>query len=70
MKVNCSKIKFSYDQGSLIKDLSFELKSNEHIWIEVQIGSGKSSLLKLLAALLGPQIGQIQIGETAIDQIN
>ncbi len=50
-------IAFSYDENSLIENLSFELRRGEKLLISGESGSGKSSLVDLLLGYRIPQKG-------------
>ncbi len=51
---------FSYDSKiSLIKDLSFSVNSGDRICIVGKNGKGKTTLLKILAGILTPDVGSI-----------
>lgn len=61
-----NKVSFTYDEGTAdeleaVKDISFSLARGEHIAILGRNGSGKSSLARLLNALLLPQRGNIVV---------
>jgi zinc transport system ATP-binding protein len=54
-------LSFSYQEGhEVLKDLNFKVNHNEILGILGPNGGGKSTLLKLLAGLLSPNIGSIQ----------
>jgi putative ABC transport system ATP-binding protein len=63
MKITCENIRFSYAQTSLFKNLNLHINEGDHVWIRGRSGSGKSSLLKLIAGLLPIQEGQILIND-------
>jgi ABC-type sugar transport system ATPase subunit len=53
------RLYFSYGDKPILKNLSFELRTGEILAIIGESGSGKTSLLKLLAGLLSPNRGEI-----------
>lgn len=71
MKISCKNIQFSYpQQKTLIRNLNLEVSSGEKLWIKGRSGSGKSSFLKLLAGLLTPSQGEVQIEDTLISKLS
>ncbi|MGB0545258.1 MAG: ABC transporter ATP-binding protein [Candidatus Pseudothioglobus sp.] len=67
--VECRSLGFNYGKGnsktSVLKNLNFQIKSNEKIAIIGQSGCGKSTLLNLLAGLDTPSEGEV-----LVDNIN
>ena len=53
------EISFSYDQETVLRSISINIKSQEFIGVIGPNGSGKSTLLKLLGGVLKPDSGQI-----------
>lgn len=62
MKILCENLNFSYEQVPVLKNLNLAVQQGEHVWIRGRSGSGKSSLLKLIAGLLLFEKGLIQVG--------
>lgn len=56
-------VSFSYENESVLKDISFELKDGERIALIGRNGSGKSTLIKLLCGLYTPDSGEIYIND-------
>lgn len=54
----------------LFRDLNFSVVSGEMVAIVGESGTGKSSLLHLLAALDRPTTGEVWIGNTRLSQLN
>ena len=52
-------INFSYDQETILRSISINIKSQEFVGVIGPNGSGKSTLLKLLGSVLKPDSGQI-----------
>ncbi len=50
----------------IVKDLSFDIKKGEFVVILGESGCGKSTILKLLAGLIGPTEGKVLINELPI----
>ena len=65
-------VTFSYPHTDIpaIKNISFEIKPGEHVAIIGRIGSGKSTIQKLLLGLFEPDSGQILIDGIDIKQID
>lgn len=64
------KISFSYENTMVLKNLSLEVKSGEHIGILGDSGCGKSTFLKILAGLYEPDSGKVIIaGESRPEKI-
>lgn len=60
-KIELKKVSFAYDQKPVLKELSFEIKPNELIWIKGDSGKGKTTLIKLLLGLMKPNSGSIEL---------
>ncbi len=60
---------FSGKYSYALKDINIEIKQNEHIAIIGQIGSGKSTLIKLLLKLFNPTHGEILINNVNLKNI-
>ncbi len=62
-RIEFKNVSFRYDEESeyILKDLSFVIEAGEKIAVLGKIGSGKSTVLKLIAGLLEPSSGQILI---------
>lgn len=56
----------SYDQKPVIKNFSMELSRGDKIGIIGTNGRGKTTLLKMLATVLAPDKGSVEIGHQAI----
>ena len=65
-------VDFGYDdsQFSALKNLSFSIKAGEKVAIIGRIGSGKSTIAKLLLNLYQPQSGSILLDGIDINQID
>ncbi len=60
--------RYTQDQQALV-DVSFELKKGELAFLTGHSGAGKSSLLKLLAAMELPSEGNLWVGQTQVNQL-
>ena len=71
--VECRSLGFNYGKGnsktSVLKNLNFQIKSNEKIAIIGQSGCGKSTLLNLLAGLDTPSEGEVLVNNTNISTL-
>ena len=71
--VECRSLGFNYGKGnsktSVLKNLNFQIKSNEKIAIIGQSGCGKSTLLNLLAGLDIPSEGEVLVDNTNISTL-
>ena len=61
-------VSFGYvPENIVLDDVSFSAKTGEHILIEGRTGSGKSTVLQLLAGFYKPSCGEILIGGNPVD---
>lgn len=61
-------VSFAYIPGEpVLRDVSFRVSSGGHILIEGRTGSGKSTILQLLAGFYRPAQGEIRIGGLMAD---
>ncbi len=68
--IYAENLTFSYKGKKIIDNQSFEFYEGERIGIVGESGSGKSTFLRLLAGLLSPYEGVINVsGETKSDEI-
>ena len=71
--VECRSLGFNYGKGnsktSVLKNLNFQIKSNEKIAIIGQSGCGKSTLLNLFAGLDTPSEGEVLVDNTNISTL-
>ena len=61
--ITCDALSLSYDNRSVIKDLSFSVEKGDYLCIVGENGSGKSTLIKALLGLKAPASGTISFGE-------
>ncbi len=64
------KLTFSYQQETVLKDVSIVIPENKIIGITGRSGSGKSTLLKLFMRFWQVQQGTVSISGKKIDEIN
>ena len=70
MKLNISRLCFSYEDQTVLRDLSFAVRDGEFVSILGPSGCGKSTLLNVLAGNLKPQSGKIEIDGARIEGIS
>ncbi len=70
--IEFKNVSFKYpDQNAYaLKDISFSLKAGEHVGLIGSIGSGKSTLGKLLIGLYDPEEGMVTVDGTDTRQID
>ena len=71
-EIEFKNVSFKYpDQNAYaLKDVSFSLKAGEHVGLIGSIGSGKSTLGKLLIGLYDPEEGMVAVDGTDTRQID
>lgn len=57
--ISLNNISFEYDDNSVIKNLSLEIKKNETVAFIGESGSGKTTLMNILAGLFIPSQGEV-----------
>lgn len=65
IEIGINKITKDYGFGPILNDISFEVKTNERIALVGENGSGKSSLLNIIAGTIKPDSGTISIRKNA-----
>ncbi len=60
--IKVDKLTLSYENMTVIKDLSFTVQSGDYLCIVGENGSGKSTLVKSLLSLKEPVAGSIEFG--------
>ncbi len=69
MTLSCENVSFSYQDNSVLTDISFELSTNEILGVIGPNGAGKSTVIKLMSRVLEPTSGTIKLGGTPIQSI-
>ncbi len=71
-EIEFSHVKFSYPGGSseVLSDISFRIKEGEHVAIIGKVGSGKSTINRLILGLYQPSEGSIKIDGVDIRQLD
>ena len=74
MKINSIKfenVTFKFDgQNTIIQNVDFEFPLNQVLWLKAEEGSGKSSLLQILAGLQIPQSGKYLVNEENVGEMS
>jgi len=66
--IEVKNLSFGYTpENTILKDMSFEIKTGTFVGIAGPNGAGKSTLLNLLCGALKPKSGSIKIDSTPID---
>ena len=69
--INFNNVSFSYDgEKSPLKNINLSIKAGETIALVGSTGSGKTTLVNLLARFYQPSTGRITIDETNIDEFD
>ena len=65
-------VSFSYpgEEHEVLSDVSFRLRQGERVAVIGRVGSGKSTLQKLIQGLYAPSAGAVRLGGTDIRQID
>lgn len=70
MRLSVNNLYFSYGDQNILNDFTFEAGEGEFISILGPSGCGKSTLLNILAGILKPQSGQVQIDDKEWEGVN
>lgn len=64
--INLKNVTLTYGGNVILKDLNLSVKNGEHIAIMGESGSGKTTILKLLAKQLSPTSGEVTVNSNRI----
>ena len=64
------EVGFNYGEKVVFDDLNLSIEKGDTVGLVGPIGSGKSTLINLLAGLISPQQGSIEIDDTVLDEKN
>lgn len=56
-------ISIGYEGKDILKDISFEVKKGDYLYIVGENGAGKSTLMKTILGLIAPTKGEIVLGD-------
>ncbi|MBD3237090.1 MAG: ATP-binding cassette domain-containing protein [Candidatus Eisenbacteria bacterium] len=62
-------VSFSYNGRRSVDGVSFRIRAGQRVALVGPVASGKSTVLKLIAGIMGPQEGEILINGRPLDQI-
>ena len=65
IEIGLNKVEKSFGNKKVLKNISFEVKTNEKVALIGQNGSGKTTLLKLISKEDNPTSGEITIRKDA-----
>lgn len=68
--VTVADLHFGYGASSLLRGISLHARSGEVLGILGSNGAGKTTILRLMAGLLTPQSGQVQVGGQDLASLN
>jgi len=68
--INYQNIKLRYEGRTIFDDFSLEINRNEHICLAGPSGRGKTTLLKMLPALVLPDSGEVVINNIRLNEQN
>ncbi|MFB6282697.1 MAG: ABC transporter ATP-binding protein [Halobacteria archaeon] len=69
-KIEFDSVSFSYDDESVLEDVSFEVETGESVAFVGPSGAGKSTVVSLLARLYEPTEGEIRADGTPLSEID
>ena len=71
-EIELSRINFSYEKDGpqILKDVTLQIRSGEHVAIVGPSGSGKSTLFRILLAFEQPDGGEIYFDKISLGQLN
>lgn len=70
MKLEVQHLSFSYENKTILKQLSFSIKEGEFVSLLGPSGCGKSTILKLLTAIIPPKEGCIRVDGELISGVS
>lgn len=59
--ISIKNLEFSYGNGPVLEDVSFDIKARDYVYIVGPNGGGKTTLLRLILGLIKPKRGTIKI---------
>lgn len=70
MSITTSTLKYSYDEAQALRFPDISLENNDALLILGSSGKGKTTFLHLLAGLLRPSSGEIEINQTSLNNLS
>lgn len=68
--IEFSSVRFKYERGYEVKDLSFSIKGGEFVGIVGPSGGGKTTIIDLVTRMQEPESGRITVAGTDIREIS
>jgi iron complex transport system ATP-binding protein len=68
--LTCQNLSWSINQQPILQKMTWSLAAGERLGIIGPNGAGKSTLLKLLAGLLTPTTGEVQINQQSLQKLS
>lgn len=68
--VKFNKVTKTYGDVCALKDVSFEVKDGEFVFLMGPSGAGKTTILKLILAEISPDVGEIRFGGYDVTKIS
>jgi putative ABC transport system ATP-binding protein len=69
--IGIENLEFSYPTGNFLLNISeFSVEKHEKIAVIGPSGTGKTTLLNLIAGIIVPNQGSIHVKNTSVDQLN
>ncbi|MGM0634705.1 MAG: peptidase domain-containing ABC transporter [Bacteroidota bacterium] len=62
-------LKYNLNDNYALKDLNLNIRPKEHLFIDGESGSGKTSLLKVIAGLVIPTKGDFYVDESSLSNV-
>lgn len=69
MRISCKDAAFSYDRGTVVEGLNFEINERDYLCVVGENGSGKSTLIKGILGLKKPKSGSIDFVDIVSNEI-
>lgn len=69
MKLVLDRLSFAYEEKNILKELSLQVAEGEFVSILGTSGSGKSTILNLLAGIIQPKAGEIRVDNQKVEGI-
>jgi len=68
--IKFNKVTKTYGDVTALKDVSFEVKDGEFVFLMGPSGAGKTTILKLILKEILPNSGEIKVGGTDVAKIS
>lgn len=69
-QLDLEHISYSYNEASVLNDVSLHINQGEKVLLVGKSGSGKSTLLKIIAGMLHPSAGELSYNGINYDQFD